>query len=124
MRTVAQRLGEMDPFVRAMARRTAIALATTQATARRLTALGCKTVMVYPEAGLPQGDLAQLSAIGPNQAGTFRMVSIGDLLHLKGFEFGLRAFARFRQACPQSEYWLMGDGPERERLDGVVRNGN
>jgi glycosyltransferase involved in cell wall biosynthesis len=49
------------------------------------------------------------------------VVSLGDLLHLKGFELGLRAFAQFQKKFPQSEYWLMGEGPERKRLQRIVQ---
>jgi len=61
-----------------------------------------------------------LGALRPAPAAPFRLVSIGNLLHLKGFEFGLRAFARLGAAFPQSEYWLMGEGPERQRLEAVA----
>ena len=46
-----------------------------------------------------------------------RFVSIGDLLHWKGFHLGLRAFAA--ADLPNAEYWLIGDGPERARLEGL-----
>ena len=49
------------------------------------------------------------------------MVSIGTLLHLKGFHLGLRAFARLQQGTPAAEYWIIGDGPERKRLEGLAR---
>jgi glycosyltransferase involved in cell wall biosynthesis len=48
------------------------------------------------------------------------VVSIGRLLHLKGFEFALRAFARFQSRFPAAEYWIIGDGPERKRLARVA----
>jgi glycosyltransferase involved in cell wall biosynthesis len=121
LRTVAQRLGEMDPFLRATARRSAVALATTDRTAERLKILGCRDVMVYSEAGLPQEEIERLGEIPSRRGGLFRLVSLGDLLHLKGFELGLRAFAQFQQKFPQSEYWLMGEGPERKRLQRIAR---
>jgi glycosyltransferase involved in cell wall biosynthesis len=37
-------------------------------------------------------------------------------LHWKGFELGLRAFARFQLWAPAAEYWIIGDGPERKDL--------
>jgi len=120
LRTTVQRLGERDPFVRLMARQAAMGLATTPDTAKRLLGLGCRTVRVYSEAGLPPADIRQLGALRPAPAAPFRLVSIGNLLHLKGFEFGLRAFARLGAAFPQSEYWLMGEGPERQRLEAVA----
>jgi glycosyltransferase involved in cell wall biosynthesis len=120
LRAIAQRIGETDPFLRLTARRADIALATTGDTAKRLKALGCRNVIVYSEAGLPQQDLDLLGAMSIRRSGSFRIVSLGDLLHLKGFELGLRAFARFQSRFPQSEYWIMGDGPERKRLESVA----
>jgi glycosyltransferase involved in cell wall biosynthesis len=121
LRIAAQRLGEMDPFLRATARRAAVALATTDRTAERLKILGCREVLVYSEAGLPQEEIERLAAIPIRTGELFRLVSLGDLLHLKGFELGLRAFAQFQKQFPQSEYWLMGEGPERQRLRKIAR---
>ncbi|MBV9771593.1 MAG: glycosyltransferase family 4 protein [Bryobacterales bacterium] len=38
------------------------------------------------------------------------------MLHWKGFEFGLRAFAMLAKDQVPAEYWLIGDGPYRARL--------
>lgn len=43
---------------------------------------------------------------------------MGRLLHWKGFHLGLRAFARAN--LPDAEYWLLGNGPERERLAAIT----
>jgi glycosyltransferase involved in cell wall biosynthesis len=121
LRALGQRIGEMDPFLRATARRAAVALATTESTAKRLRILGCRDVIVYSEAGLPQEEIDQLSEIPNRCSNGFRLVSLGELLHLKGFELALRAFAQFHMKFSQSEYWLMGDGPERERLERLAK---
>jgi glycosyltransferase involved in cell wall biosynthesis len=121
LRTIAQRLGEFDPFMRATARRAAVALATTEVTAKRLKSLGCREVIVYAEAGLPQDEIERLAVMPNHSGGPIRFVSLGDLLHLKGFELGLRAFAEFHTRVPQCEYWLMGEGPERARLERIVK---
>ena len=42
----------------------------------------------------------------------FRLLGMGRLLHWKGFHLGLQAFARFHRSCPESEYWIVSDGPE------------
>jgi glycosyltransferase involved in cell wall biosynthesis len=39
---------------------------------------------------------------------------MGNLLHLKGFHLGLRAFAE--SGLSDIEYWILGDGPERGHL--------
>jgi glycosyltransferase involved in cell wall biosynthesis len=121
LRAFARNVGELDPFVRLAARRAATVLATTDQTEQRLRALGCRKVSVLSEAGLPREDLRELMALRPRRVSPFRVLSVGNLLHLKGFEFGLRAFARFHPHFPESEYWIMGDGPERKRLERLAQ---
>jgi glycosyltransferase involved in cell wall biosynthesis len=50
----------------------------------------------------------------------FRLLSLGRLLHWKGFHLGLEAFARLAQEHPQTEYWIVGDGPERRNLERLA----
>ena len=47
-----------------------------------------------------------------------RFISMGRLLHWKGFHLGLRAFDQ--SGLRNSEYWVIGDGPERRRLKGIA----
>lgn len=121
VRDLARSLGELDPFVRLTARRAVLGLATTAQTEQRLRSLGCRTVMVVSHAALPQEEIRTLQAIPTHQGSPFRVVSIGELLHLKGYHLGLRAFAKFRTQFPDTEYWLIGDGPERKRLEKLSR---
>jgi glycosyltransferase involved in cell wall biosynthesis len=116
LRHTARSLAELDPFVRMTARRAALAFSTTNETKTRLQTLGCRRVAVLSEAGLPPDEICRLGNVPFRQNDTFRLFSIGNLLHLKGFELGLRAFARFHNRFPASEYWLIGDGPERKFL--------
>jgi glycosyltransferase involved in cell wall biosynthesis len=44
---------------------------------------------------------------------------LGNLLHWKGFHLGLRAFAVAK--LPRSEYWLIGEGRDRPRLQNLAR---
>jgi glycosyltransferase involved in cell wall biosynthesis len=39
---------------------------------------------------------------------------MGRLLHWKGFHLGLQAF--IKADIPDAEYWILGEGPEREQL--------
>jgi glycosyltransferase involved in cell wall biosynthesis len=106
--------------VRLTARRAAFAFATSQETERRLNALGCKTVSVFSEAGLQAEEVSRPARIPLRQASSFRLLTLGRLLHWKGVEFGLRAFARFKSRLPEAEYCIIGDGPERKRLMRVA----
>ena len=121
LRDYARKIGERDPFVRLAARRSVAALATTSQTKERLLALGCRKVAVCAQSGLPAEELVKLMALPLRHGNPFRVLSLGRLLHWKGFELGLQAFARFHALFPDSEYWLIGDGPERKRLERLGR---
>ena len=120
-RRVARAIGSADPFVILTARRAMLGLATTEQTANRMRALGCRDVLVFSEAGLSEADLALLTRIPIRSEPEFRIASVGNLLHLKGFDLSLQAFARFVERGGGGQYWLIGDGPERQRLEALVR---
>lgn len=115
-RCAARRLGESDPFVRSTARRARVGFSTTSETAERVRHLGCRCVRVLTQVALPQEEIDALAATALRRSGPFRLVSVGRLLHWKGFHLGLEAFARMRRSHPTSEYWILGDGPEGHNL--------
>lgn len=120
-RDLARKLGECDPFVQHAARKATLGLATTEETAERMRMLGCRRVSVLSEAGLPQEEIERLSTIPLCHSSPFRLISIGPLVHWKGFQLGVEAFAEFHRKFPGSEYWLMGDGPDRKRLEKLAQ---
>lgn len=53
------------------------------------------------------------------------MVISASRLHVqKGVEHGLRAFARFYKEHPEAYYLIVGDGPDRARLELLARQLN
>jgi glycosyltransferase involved in cell wall biosynthesis len=120
-RDLARKIGEFDPFVRFTGRKATLGLATTNETAERMRMLGCRHVSVFIQMGLPEEEVMPLSTIPLCHDGPFRLISIGRLLHWKGFELGVRAFARFHSQFPTSEYWIVGVGPDEKRLRTLAR---
>ena len=118
-REIAKAIGERDPFVRLTARRSAIALATTHDTARRLRAMGARRVLVRSEAGLSDAEVEQLGTASDAADRRMRFIGIGRLVHLKGFQLGLQAL--HEAGISGAEMWLVGDGPERSRLEAQSR---
>ncbi len=114
LRTLARWLGERDPFLKLTARRSALVLATSEESRRRLAQLRPARLEIYPAIGLMAEDIDQLRATGLRDAGPLRFLSIGRLLHWKGFHLGLQAFAEADLAG--AEYWIIGDGAELGRL--------
>jgi|SRR5919199_1331869 glycosyltransferase involved in cell wall biosynthesis len=113
-----QRLGESDPFARMTARRSVLAFATTEDTAKRVRAMGAKNVQVLSEACLSKAEMARLGECKLPRPSPIRFISMGRLLHWKGYHLALRAFAQAN--LPNAEYWLLGDGPERDRLQSLA----
>ncbi len=72
-----------------------------------------------PLALLPRHEARQ--ALAPDAPEGARWVgSIGELTKNKGFDIGLRAFARALAAEPQLFYCLIGDGEERAALETLA----
>ncbi len=124
-RSTARRIGELDPFVRLTARRSALAIGTTGSTAARLEALGAKDVHVLVAAGLNQStfELIDATAVRLDDASLntepLRLISIGRLLEWKGFGLGLEAFAQ--ASLNDAEYLIVGDGPARAQLEELSK---
>ena len=112
-------LGEIDPFVRLTARRSSTIQATTQETADRLTQMGVNNVEVSTAVGLSTKDIQSLSQCPFPIGSNVRFISIGRLLHWKGFHLGLKAFAKANPT--NAEYYVVGDGPELENLQVLAK---
>ncbi|MBH8571530.1 glycosyltransferase family 4 protein [Nostocaceae cyanobacterium CENA369] len=113
LRNLARWLGEQDPFVRLTARRSSLAWATTEDTAKRLHHIGAKNVRVRSQLGISQEELIKIDYTMPINS-PIRFISVGRLLHWKGFHLGLAAFAKANLS--DCEYWIVGEGPEEQQL--------
>lgn len=121
LRAAAQALGRMDPLVRLTARRSALAFATTSETEQRLKQIGCRNTQVCSVMGLDENERAELNALAVTESAALRIATVGNLIAWKGVEFGLRAFADVQWRYPNAEYWLIGDGPEKQRLRELAK---
>jgi glycosyltransferase involved in cell wall biosynthesis len=66
--------------------------------------------------GIPTNEIESMARSSSSSGRQFKLLSIGRLLHWKGFHLALAAFARLRQLLPEAEYTVIGEGPERSRL--------
>lgn len=111
-------LGELDPFTRMTARRSAIAYVTTEDTAKRVRKMGAPVVQIASAIGMLQEEIERLNQCPLPVVAQVRFIEIARLLHWKGFHLGLRAFAQTSLA--EAEYWILGEGPELERLQALA----
>jgi glycosyltransferase involved in cell wall biosynthesis len=128
LRQAARFSGELDPFVHLTARNSAIGLACTPETAARMKAIGVKRLeWVSGQTGISAAELAQfeqLKSSDPTSSDPIiadrpvRFLSLGRLIHWKGFHLGVRAF--IEADLPNAEYWIAGTGAEESRLQAIV----
>lgn len=115
-RDLARTLARLDPVLRVTMRRARIVAATTEESKRAIEQLGASHVVVEPQFGLNDKELKFFAGFPARTEPPFRLISIGRLLHWKGFHLGLEAFARFNRVCPDSQYWVVSSGPEAGAL--------
>jgi glycosyltransferase involved in cell wall biosynthesis len=122
LRDFARSTAYVNPLVRLTAQRAVSAFATTVETEEKLRSLGCSNVSLLSQIALPNDEIEYLCTF-PICVGRrpFRIVSLGRFIHWKGFAFALLAFAELHRRVPDSEYWLIGDGPERKRLEQLAQ---
>lgn len=120
LRNIARWVGERDWFVHQTAKRSILALGTTKETAARLQLLNARNVDIVGQCGLNFQEIEQLGNLPSVPDFPFRLISIGRLLHWKGFNLGLEAFALAK--LNEAEYWIVGDGPEIQRLQEQVKD--
>jgi glycosyltransferase involved in cell wall biosynthesis len=120
LRSFARSVGEFDPFVRLTAHRSRLVLAATEETATRLRKFGVKEVEVRLPIALNKSELEVLTQFVQDDEAPIRFMSIGRLLHWKGFHLGLQAFAQAKLP-DTAEYWIVGEGPEAEALRSLAK---
>ena len=118
LRVFAHKVGERDPFARLTAQKSAIARVTTEDTARQVSKMGAPKIEIVPEAALSLEEISQLSDFAILDSSPVRFISMGRLLHWKGFHLGLRAFAQANLA--DAEYWILGEGVEANKLQSLA----
>lgn len=121
LRSLWQRVFQWDPsFQRGQARARRLLLCNREAVQALRPAWSAKAEL-FPVNGVSQDDLAALMPRGGREAGPLRVVSAGKLIRLKGFLLALEAFRRLHAACPETEFEIIGDGPDWRPLERLVR---
>jgi glycosyltransferase involved in cell wall biosynthesis len=125
LRETVRALSHALPAVRETARHATLALATTDESAVRMRRLGALHVeTAQASVALSDDAFERLAALGPPPDGPLTFVFMGRLLDWKGVDLGLRAFARACQTAPDAladaRFVVVGDGPERLRLETLA----
>lgn len=125
-RDLARRWMEQTSILGFTAANASVSFATTEETAARLRKLGASPVEIRSAIGLSREVIDELAEIAPLDDGPVRFVCIGRQIPFKGYCFAIRAFARARELAPErfenARLVMIGDGSERERLEGEARS--
>ena len=117
VRDLARWVGERLPSVRQTARAADWALATTDETRARMEAMGARDVEVQSAIGMPTTEVERLGRYALPDDGPARFLCVGRQLAWKGYHLALDAFAEAaRDGSFDASLWLVGDGPEHDRL--------
>lgn len=112
----------LDPFVRLTRKRAAKILASTQGCADSLPKGLSNKIAVISRIGIAEEDKFEVDR--RRRDNMFRVFSTGRLVPWKGFSLAIRAFADFLKQCPNATLVIGGKGPDRHRLDALVKELN
>lgn len=78
------------------------------------------TVAVIPNAVVWPLDKGLPELVPPVDAGRFRLLAVGRLHPVKGFDILIRAFASIAAYLPDWDLAILGEGPERDMLQAQI----
>ncbi|GJL55214.1 MAG: hypothetical protein NPIRA02_23460 [Nitrospirales bacterium] len=124
VRMAVRFFGECDPLVRATIRNAKVILSPTLETRTRVKALGAKRIIFFPgQTGMNNHEIDSLTRTTSEVRNEdLRFISIARLLSWKGVHLGIQAFAAAN--IDGAEYWIIGEGPERARLQKLSKHHN
>jgi glycosyltransferase involved in cell wall biosynthesis len=116
IRAFALLMARLDP-VRAMTEdRARMILAVSSGTAKAFTRRSQRKISLFSGVGFDSSEFDELEAAESTSSATFTVLSVGRLVHWKGFALAIKAFAIFHKSHPNSRHWIVGSGPEKATL--------
>lgn len=111
----------MNPIVRTGLTRASVIFVSTTDTQNLFKGALRRKTAVFTQLGLPILPSARLPR---SQSGSPRLLYAGRLLYWKGVHIAVRALAEVVRQTPNARFTIVGDGPERSRLEDDVKQHN
>ena len=119
LRAVGQWIFCHDPFFVAGQRRARALLVCNREALEAIPQKWRAKASLFPVNGVSADDL-NLPVSDEICSNSFRVLSAGKLLSIKGYALALRAFKQLAVRCPNAEFFIIGSGPELTRLRSLV----
>lgn len=120
-RTIGQWLFRHDLFFILGQGRAAAILVCTRESKNHMPSKWSGKVHLFPVNGISSADL-ELTASGRVDGNRFRVLSAGSLIRVKGFALAIKAFKKFADQYPETEFTIIGGGPEEPRLRAILHS--
>jgi glycosyltransferase involved in cell wall biosynthesis len=119
VRSLGQWFLRRDPFYVLGQRRSSSILVCNMASLAAVPRNWSSKAHLFPVTGVTSADLAQ-PALPNAKNSIFRVLSAGSLIRVKGFSLAIKAFKEFSDQYPDTEFNIIGSGPEEPRLKSLI----
>jgi glycosyltransferase involved in cell wall biosynthesis len=117
IRAFGQWVFRHDPFFIMGQRRASAVLVCNQEAFDALPNVVQQKAQFFPVNGISQEDFLRISAVRQNK---FIIITAGKLIKLKSIDLAIEAFSIARKKIPAATFWIVGDGPEKSRLQELA----
>lgn len=115
VRKISQKIILFMPFTKNALKYSNLILATTESTKQALPLKYHNKIKIMPAIGVNK--VEQKNIIKQNKK--FKIIMAGRMVYLKGFDLGITAFIKIANSCPDAELYILGDGPQKEKLKNI-----
>ncbi len=123
IRSISQWIFKHDPmFVLGQSRAGAI-LVCNRESISKMPRRWVNKVHFFPVSGVSTHDLSLANSPKPRNT-KFQVLSAGSLIRVKGFGIALKAFKEFTNKYPESEFSIIGSGPEQSQIEATIHDLN
>ena len=120
-REFTKKVAVIDPLLRFTAQRCSINISVTEETSQCVKKLNRKIkTKLMTQVGITSEELTKIDETIADKKTSDNTIFLfaGNLLFLKGIHLGLNAFVKCEQK--NSQFWIVGEGPERNRLEQLA----
>ncbi len=120
LRDVVLSVLRFNPLFLLTSKKSTLIIARTKVTFKKIPFSHQKKTLTMIETGIKA--LAPFSIISSNygEKNSIHIISVGRLIHLKGFDLAIKAFARAFRSKNGAKLIIIGDGPDRKRLQKIA----